>query len=319
MVRVGVMIEGQENLTWDRWRSLGRLVEDLGFESLWRSDHFHSLTGNYEREALETWTSLSVLAAETSRIRFGPLVCSVTFRHPSLIARMAAAVDRLSGGRLICGIGAGWNPSEHEAFGIPFPPVRDRITMLDEQAQILRLLWTGQAVSFEGSFYTLKEARCLPTPAQERLPLLVGSLGEKRGLRITAAHADEWNAHALALEDHRRKMEILREHCTDLGRDFGMIAKSWMTGFIIGRDRTDVEERARGVQRVLTTLQAMDIGPMTDMLSANGWLIGTPEQIVDQIRAREAVGVERVMLQHHDHADDDALRLIAAEVAPGVS
>src|SRR5206468_775288 len=120
-VRVGITVEGQEGLTWERWRRLAGLTEELGFDSLWRSDHLLSRMDD-TRGALETWTSLAVAATDTRRLTFGPLVCPITFRHPALLARMAEAVDTLSGGRLVLGVGAGWNAREHRAFGLPFPP-----------------------------------------------------------------------------------------------------------------------------------------------------------------------------------------------------
>src|SRR5947209_14890130 len=148
-MQLGVMIEGQEGLNWQRWRHIAEMVEDLGFESLWRSDHFFSLMGLPERDALETWVSLTDLAARSSRLRFGPLVCSMTFRHPALLARMAAAVDQLSNGRLVLGVGAGWNVAEHEAFGIPFPAVRQRMDDLEDGIELIRRLWTGTSVSYD--------------------------------------------------------------------------------------------------------------------------------------------------------------------------
>lgn len=316
MVPVGVMIEGQEDLTWERWIHLCRLVESLGFESLWRSDHFHSLAGVPEREALETWTSLAVAARETSRVRLGPLVCSVTFRHPSLLARMAAAVDRLSGGRLTCGIGAGWNESEHRAFGLPFPSVPDRMDMLDEQAQVLRLLWSGEPASFEGRHYRLDGARCLPTPAQRPMPLLVGGSGERRTLRTAALYAQEWNAYGMTVEAYRGKVERLREHCKDVGRDFGAIRRSWMGAFVVGADEKEVEASAARVHAHFPALGGMSVPEATGMLRRNGWLVGTPEQIAAQMRERMDAGVQAFMLQHHLHDDDEALALLAREVVP---
>src|SRR5437879_10873381 len=146
-MKLGVMLEGQEGLTWDLWRQIMARVEELGFESLWRSDHFMSLVDS-SRDALETWVALTLTAAETTRLRFGSLVCPMTFRHPSLLARMAAAVDTLSGGRLVVGVGAGWNVREHEAFGIPFPPVRERMDRLDAGLEVLLHLCSGESASF---------------------------------------------------------------------------------------------------------------------------------------------------------------------------
>lgn len=312
------MIEAQENMTWERWRHLARLVEELGFESMWRSDHFHSLVGDYERDALETWTSLSVLAAETSRIRFGPLVCSVTFRHPSVLARMAAAVDRLSGGRLVCGIGAGWNEGEHSAFGIEFPPTGTRMQLLDEQAQILRQLWTGESVSFEGSHYHLKDARCLPTPAQQPMPIMIGGSGD-RLISIAARRADEWNFHGHSLDLYASKLATFRERCKEAGRNPDEITLSWMSGLVIGADQAELEEHARGVQKAMPPLAAMEVKPMLEMLGSNGWLVGTPEKVIDAIREREKAGIQRQMLQHLDHGNDRALETLAREVLPALA
>src|SRR5437762_6920483 len=132
------MIEGQEGLTWERWRQIMTAAEQLGYESLWRSDHFMSLVDG-ERHSLETWATLTLAAAETKRLRFGPLVCPITFRHPSLLARTAAAVDELSGGRLVLGLGVGWNEREHRAFGLSFPPLQERLDRLEEGLQVIRL------------------------------------------------------------------------------------------------------------------------------------------------------------------------------------
>src|SRR5438093_705117 len=141
---LGILIEGQEGLTWERWRQIIGAVEQLGFESLWRSDHLISMQDS-QRESLETWVSLSVVAAQTRRLRFGPLVCPMTFRHPSILARMAAAVDQLSEGRLVLGLGVGWNEHEHQAYGLSFPPLAQRHGLLEEGVQVIRLLVSDEA------------------------------------------------------------------------------------------------------------------------------------------------------------------------------
>jgi F420-dependent oxidoreductase-like protein len=196
-MRIGVMIEAQEGLTWDRWVRIGERVESLGLDSLWRSDHFFSLSGHHERPSLECWTSLAALAMRTQRIRFGPLVSPMTFRHPALLARMAAAVDGLSDGRLVLGVGAGWNEAEHAAFGITLPTLKERFDRLEEGIAVIRALWTGEPVDLDGRYYPLRGASALPRPVQQPAPpLLIGGDGEVRLLRIVAQHADEWNSHA---------------------------------------------------------------------------------------------------------------------------
>src|SRR5438874_11612950 len=179
-VRIGVMIEGQEGLTWDRWFRIADRVETLGLDSLWRSDHFFSLMGHPERPALECWSSLTALAQRTKRIPFGPLVSPMTFRHPALLARMAAAVDGLSGGRLVLGLGAGWNDAEHAAFGIPLPPLPERFDRLAEGIAVIKALWRGGPVDFDGRYYQLRGAAGYPRPVQQPMPLLIGGDGEVR-------------------------------------------------------------------------------------------------------------------------------------------
>ncbi|HTG12119.1 MAG TPA: LLM class flavin-dependent oxidoreductase, partial [Candidatus Eisenbacteria bacterium] len=148
-MRVGIMIEGQEGLTWERWRRLVQAAEDMGYESLCRSDHLTGLWGESKRPSLDTWTSLTVLAVRTRRIRFGPLVSPVTFYHPALLAKMAVALDNLSGGRMDLGLGGGWNEHEHAMFGIPMPPMKERLDRLECAARYIRALGVGEPVTLE--------------------------------------------------------------------------------------------------------------------------------------------------------------------------
>src|SRR5499433_545517 len=190
-MKVGIMIEGQEGLTWERWFRLARAAEDLGYESLCRSDHLTGLGGVATRPSLETWTSLTALAIRTTRIRFGPLVSPLTFYPPALLAKMAAAVDTLSLGRLDLGLGAGWNEHEHAMFGIPMPPVRERLDRLEAGARYIRALGAGQPVTLEQPYYPLRQAENYPLPTHGRLRIVIGGRGEKRTLRIAAEFADE--------------------------------------------------------------------------------------------------------------------------------
>lgn len=314
---LGVMIEGQEDLTWDRWRSVVRATEDLGFESLWRSDHFFSLMGDRSQEALETFVSLVHAAEATRRIRLGTLVCSVTFRHPALLARMAAQVDVLSGGRFILGAGAGWNVPEHEAFGLPFPPIGERMDRLDESIRVMRALWAGGPATFAGRHYQLKDALCYPKPAQSPMPLVVGGGGEKRTLRIVAEHAQEWNCVGVNLEGYLHKREVLAAHCAAVGRDPASIRHSMMCGYVIGRDEAGVLDHMR---RIMAGKRMFGDDPerAMAMLRGAGWLIGTPAQIVEELGRREEAGLTRVMLQHLAIDAHDTLELVASEVLPQV-
>ena len=309
-MNLGIMIEGQEGIGWEEWRNIASWTEELGFESLWRSDHFFSLGGPRDRESLETMVSLAYAAEHTSRIRFGPLVCSMTFRHPALLARMAAAIDQLSGGRLILGIGAGWNVPEHEAFGIELPSIRLRLDALEEGAQVIRRLVGGQPASFEGERFRLREAYMNPKPAQAHLPLLIGGNGEKRTLRIVAKLADEWNCIALSPEAYREKVSALTAHCEREGRDPATIERSMMCSYLTSKN--DAELR-RLVEEREQRLAARGRPP-----GRGGMLIGTPPQIVEQIKALEKEGVSRVMMQHLAPPTHEVLQLLAEEILPKV-
>jgi F420-dependent oxidoreductase-like protein len=319
LMKLGVMIEGQEGLNWERWRAIMRRTEELGYESLWRSDHFFSLMGHPERDALETLTSLTLTAAETSRVRFGPLVTSMTFRHPALLARMASAIDTLSGGRFILGVGAGWNVPEHQAFGIPFPEVRERMDRLEEGIQVIRALTGGGRASFQGRYYQLDNAEMHPLPAQRPLPLLIGGSGEKRTLRMVARYADEWNLAGATPERVREKTAVLERHCEREGRNPATIARSLMAGFVIGESDAELSRRLASLREVLTSLPAAPDRETLAGLRARGWLVGRPADVVEQLGALADAGIQRVMLQHHNQQDFDSLELIARDVMSRVA
>ena len=187
---IGLMLEGQNGLTWERWLHTLRMAERLGFPSVFRSDHYFITT---QRESLETWTSLAVAAQVTSNIRFGPLVAPVTFRHPVDVGRMATQIDLLSGGRFVMGVGNGWHEPEHIAYGIPFPPRGERSRRLEEAIQLMRAMWAPGPVSFDGAYYQLHEIDTLPNPAPGRPWLLVGGTGPKRTLRYVAQYSTRTN------------------------------------------------------------------------------------------------------------------------------
>jgi F420-dependent oxidoreductase-like protein len=316
-MRAGIMIEGQEGLTWQRWRRIAETVEALGFESLWRSDHLFSLYDVPTRPGLDTWSSLTTLATMTRRLRFGPLVCPITFRHPAVLAREAAAVDELSGGRLELGMGAGWHDREHQAFGIPYPRVGERIRRLDEGIQVIRALWSGGPAHFEGRFYRLDGAVGWPKPVQRpRIPLVVGGKGP-RVLEVVAKHADEWNCGgSRPPADVRARTEMLDAACRRVGRDPGEIRRSWMGAFLIGDTGAVLERRARKIQEYVPPRAATPAAKLPAVLQSEGWLVGSAEEIVGQARALAAEGIDRLMLQFYDQEDLDALHMLAEQVVP---
>jgi F420-dependent oxidoreductase-like protein len=308
---IGLMIEGQEGLTWERWRRLARAAEDGGFDSLFRSDHLTGLFGDSKRPSLDTWASLTWLATATTRIRFGPMVCPLTFYHPALLARRAAAVADLAAGRFDLGIGAGWHEGEHAMYGIAFPPVRERMDRLECGARAIRALWQGKPVTLEQPYYPLRAAESHPVPPGGKVPLIIGGRGEKRTLRIVAEHADEWNVTRVTRDEYAGKRAVLETHCRAVGRDPAAIRRSLMIPVIIGRTPA---ERDRRRARALTIFPR--IPDSEAAWHAAGFLHGAPAEIADELRQWERAGMARVMLQLLDMEDLEAIELLAREVVP---
>jgi F420-dependent oxidoreductase-like protein len=320
MTKLGVMIEGQEGVTWERWNRLTDATERLGFDSLWRSDHLSSVMGVPERETLAVFPSLTAVALRTSRIEFGPLVPPTTYRHPVHLAMVAVALDHLSAGRAWIGVGAGWNVHEHEAFGFDLLPLKQRMDRMEEALKVMKLLWSGETVSFEGEHFQLQDAQSRPTPLRpEGVKLVIGGTGERRTLRMVAEYADDWNATTSSPDVYAAKAEVLERHCEAVGRDPATIRRSIMTSYIIGRDRGELLRRAARLHEIVPSTADTEPDALAARMKERGVLVGTPNEIVEQIRVRSALGVELIMLQTLDLDDIEALELIAAEVAPHIA
>jgi alkanesulfonate monooxygenase SsuD/methylene tetrahydromethanopterin reductase-like flavin-dependent oxidoreductase (luciferase family) len=308
MAEVGIMVEGQEGMTWERFLGLARTVEELGFGSLFRSDHLTALGGTKDRQSLALWPSLSALATQTKRIRFGPMVCSMTFRHPAMLAKMAASVSELSDGRLDLGIGAGWYREEHEMFGIDFPRYGIRLKMLDEGAQVIRLLFATEPANFNGEFYRLSDAMTYPKP--KNLTIIMGGKGTKT-LEVVARNADEWNCSYVGEDVFKEKSRQLDINCESIGRDPLTLRRSLMIPFVIARDESKLHDRIHAHKEVFSNLP----GDLSAWHRA-GFIGGTPQQVLDQLKGFEQAGVSRFMLQHNDLDDTDSLALLSEEVLP---
>ncbi len=300
-LEVGIMIEGQNGLNWERWQRIVRAVEDLGFVGLWRSDHFTNVSPP-DKDSLELWVSLVWLAAHTKRIEFGPLVTPVSFRHPVWTARMAKDVDDLSGGRLVLGVGAGWQEREHEMFGFDLLPLDDRFARFHEGLEVItRLLRAEGPVSFRGRFYRLKDAVLLPRPRRAGgPPILIGGNGEKRTLPLVARYADEWNGVFIPPKRFAYLSERLDALLEENGRPREAVRRSLMTGLIFGRDDAEVTQKLRGRD--------------ADTLRKRGIIVGTPGEVQEQLAAFAEAGVQRIMLQWLDLDDMDGLEALAQAV-----
>jgi F420-dependent oxidoreductase-like protein len=309
MLELAIMIEGQEGLTWPRWEALARTVDEAGYAGLFRSDHLTGLFGDSSRPSLDVWASLTWLAGHTRRIRFGPLVCPLTFYHPALLAKRAAAVAELSGGRLDLGIGAGWHEGEHVMFGIPFPPVRERLDRLECGARAIRALWEGRPVTLEQPYYALREAQSFPRPPRGGVRLIIGGRGERRTLRIVAESADEWNITRVTLDEYAAKRRVLEEHCRAVGRDPAAIRRSLMVPVITGRTPAEVTARRERARAIFPRLPADEAG-----WRAAGFLHGLVGEVRQDLARWEAAGVHRVMLQLLDMEDLDVVGLIGRDL-----
>ncbi len=239
----------------------------------------------------------------------------MTFRHPAVLARMAAAIDQLSGGRFILGIGAGWNQIEHDAYGIRLPPVKERMDNLEESLRVIKALFEQESASFTGKRYQLKEAPMSPKPQQRPMPILIGGAGEKRTLRIVARYATEWNTTGGPVEVYRHKVRVLEEHCEREKRDPKTIDRSLMCSYVTGETQAEID---RQVDAMTARMPPQFRPPPGAPRRPFGALVGTPPQLIEQIKAWEAEGVSRIMLQYQQPPSRETLAFVAKEILPKV-
>jgi F420-dependent oxidoreductase-like protein len=282
-------------------------AEALGYDAAWLDDHFYGVATPRSVDSLECWTLMAALARETSRLRFGTLVLCNSYRHPPLLAKMAATLDQVSDGRLEFGLGAGWYEGEYVAYGYPFPAIGTRLAQLEEALQICVAMWTEERASFTGRHYRVEEAWCNPKPVQRpRPPIMIGGGGERVLLRLVAQYADCWNFGGSAA-DFRHKLAVLERHCAAVGRDPASIEKSWFGNILIEPDQTRLDARlakraARGHD---------------DGYGLNA-IVGTPEQIVARLREYIALGVTHFIGMFGRVERLEATELFAREVIPAL-
>ena len=317
MVRMelSLMIEGQEGVTWSDWQALARACEAHGVPTLFRSDHYMNLDGQHpERGSLDAWATLCAVAAATTTLRLGTMVSPATFRHPSELAKLVVTADRVSGGRVELGLGAGWHEREHAAYGFPFAGLRTRLDVLEEQLQIVLGTWASgpeQPFSFAGEHYGLDALYAQPSPVQTpHPPLIMGGSAGRRSAAMAARYADEYNSPFPTLEDVRERRARIEQACDEAGRE--MLPFSIMTGVIVGADETDLRNRADRLEERGGVQNLVDTPPP-------GWIVATLDDAADQLQTLAEAGVDRVMCQQLLHDDLEAVALLGERLAPAVA
>ncbi len=316
-MRACVMIEGQQGVTWRDWCAVADASERLGFEGLFRSDHYFSARGVSGRGSTDAWTLLAGLAARTSKIRLGTLVSPVTFRQPALLAKAATTVDEISGGRVEVGMGAGWWEEEHTQFGFPFFDVHERWARLEEAVPIVHGLWSEDRFSFGGTYYRLDAADFLPKPVQRPHPPLIlgGKAVGPRMQRLIGRYADEFNTVGGTPDEVAGRFARARAGFEAEGRDPSSLVTSMMTWFFIGRTEDEYLEKLRRAHAI-----DPDAGSFEDyrVEIERDCIVGSSERAAARLRGYADAGVQRIFLNHELYDDLDMLELVANDVLPHI-
>lgn len=296
---------GDPGAQWAVTVGVARLAEELGFDSLWLYDHVHNVPVPSNETVFECWTTLAALAATTSRIRLGQMVSCVAYRNPGLLAKITSTVDVISGGRLELGLGAGWYDQEFRSYGYEFPPAADRIRLLRETVEAVTRMWSEPETTYDGRFVTLDRAQCDPKPLQSpRPPVLIGGGGEQLTLRVVAEHADRSNFGGKP-DEWAHKRDVLRRHCAAVGRDPDEITMTWSPEVHIRESE----------QEILDDGSRSAWGEEFGSWRA-GNLVGTPEQVCEQLATYRDLGCGGVVPWCSDYPADTTLRLLAERVVP---
>jgi F420-dependent oxidoreductase-like protein len=305
-IRFGIHA-GPQHTTYAEYANLWKQAEAMGYDWVSVFDHFIPINSDPEGPCFEGPTLLAAMAAQTSRIRCGILVAGNTYRHPAVLANIAATIDHVSGGRLELGIGAGWWEMEHQEYHIPYYTTGRRIRMLGEAAKMLRLLWTEHRANFNGRYYQLTDALNEPKPVQSPLPLWVGGMGEQLTLRVVAESADGWNTFLMPVERYQRKLDALAEHCRAIGRDPRDIRQSLVVQALIGENESEMQERTERTARAR--------GTSPELLRQQA-VVGTPEQAAEQLMRYVEMGVSDFILGARPPYDYAGMQLFIEKVAP---
>jgi F420-dependent oxidoreductase-like protein len=304
-VHFGVTLP-QIKRSWQEARDAATEFDRLGFDSVWVCDHLYGIPLP-DLPIFEAWSQLAAVAAVTERVQLGPLVTPPFFRNPAVFAKQIATIDQISGGRTICGLGAGWFDAEFKAYGLPFPKVADRLAALEEMIEILKALWTEPTTTFAGRHFTVREAVCEPKPAR-RPPILVGGGGERVLMRIAAKHADIWNNMGVAQGELGKKVEVLERHCEAVGRDIADIEISQQTLVVI----TETEEQAPAALAKAARIYGGHLGGA--MEESGIW--GAPERVIERIERHRKLGCSMFVIEFFGRDTREPARLFADSVMP---
>lgn len=318
MLEISIMIEGQMGLTWPRWKRIVEEVEALGFAGLFRSDHYTNPQGPDE-ESLEMVVSMVYVAAHTRRIHFGPLVAPVSFREPTMLARQAAAIDDLSGGRFIFGLGAGWQEREHHNYGHHLGGKKERMDRFEDALEVItRLLRADEPSTYEGEYFQIRDAVLLPRPERPGgPPIMVGGSGRRRTLPLVARFADWWNGVGAPPDEFREISTYLDGLLAEQGRRPEAVKRTVMNAVLFARTREELEARLSKPPFDSSRFEGKSPDEKIAMLRDGGhWLVGNGEEIAGQMNARAAAGVQEIMTQWFELDDIEGLRAYAEDVLP---
>ena len=306
-IEFGIQTAPQHN-TYDELLAVWQTAEREGFDHAWTFDHFIPIFSDPTGPCMEGWTVLTALMAQVPRLRGGTLVTGNSYRHPALLANIAATLDVISGGRVEMGIGAGWWETEYSAYGFDFPHVSERIYAMEEALQVMQALWTEERANFDGRFYTITDALCEPKPVQKpHIPIWVGGAGPQLTLRAVARHADGWNTFLQPREDYTELLGALEKHCEKLGRDPATIRKSLAAPLVIDTDPARLDAKLK---------QVAETRRSTPDDVRRRALVGTPDDIAAQLKSLEELGVGHVILSLRAPYNHDELALFGREVIP---
>lgn len=304
-MRINLMIEGQEDVSWEQWRRLAGAAEQQGLEGLFRSDHYQSVASRRERGSLDAWATLAALGPVTERIRLGTMVSPTSFRHPSVLAKLAVTADHTSGGRVELGLGAGWHELEHRTYGFAFHDVRTRYEVFEEQTEIIVRQLNEDEFDFHGDHYRLERAEARPKPVQARMPIIVGGNAKPRGVAVAVRWADEYNTVFASVDEVAQRREIVDRECEKAGRE--PLVFSLMCSAIVGRDENEVRDRARRLMMFMG--EEGDLDPWLERRRRVG-VVGTLDQAAERLEEYASAGVERFMLQQLLVDDLDMVELL---------